>query len=439
MAEKIIPSNYNVYFQTYGCTLNVSDTETMQGLVSKEGYNVVDTIDEADIAIINTCTVKHATFNRFKSLLMANRSKDIKLVITGCIPQTNLDLMNNVSAIGVEQLDEIVRVVSETLSGNIIHLIDRKNGKRLNLPKIRRNEIIEIVPISKGCLGNCAYCKVRFARGALVSYPLREIVEQVKTSISEGVKEVWLTSQDNGAYGLDINIDIITLLDELINLKGDFKIRFGMSNPNFVYDRLDDFIRIFRSNKMYKFLHLPIQAGDDTVLKDMRRKYTSEEFKKVYSEFKSNFDDFVIGTDIICGYPTESDEQFDVTLDIVKELNFDVVNISKFSSMDQTDASKLKQLASEVIKTRSKKLSELHKEISFNINHDLVGKTFNVLIDETNKDGSFVGRTDSYRTVTISKENNSNFEDFDKIKLGDYLSVEIVDHGTYDLRGKIIF
>ena len=421
----------NIYFETYGCALNRSDSETMKGILEKNGFNIVSDIEKSDVIIINSCTVKLSTFNKFKFLLKKySHLKNKKLIIAGCVSQTNLDMLKkaNVSAIGVDHISDIVEVVKETLSGKIIHLVGReKNVTRLNLSKNRENPVIEIVPISQGCLGNCSYCKVKLARGDLKSYSVAKIVKQVKDAAADGVKEIWLTSQDNGCYGLDINTNIIELLEKLVTIKGNFKIRVGMANPNFVYKYLDGFLKIFDDPKMFRFIHIPLQAGSNKVLRDMRRKYTKEEFIEVVTKLRSRYPDISISTDIICGFPTETEADFKETLDVVKKLSFDTINISKYSSMDQTDASKMKQLTSEIIKDRSKRMTDLYHKTAKNRNQFWMSWEGLILIDEYGKDDTAIGRNECYRPVIVDNSEN-------EIELGDYIFTRVNKVTSFDLR-----
>jgi threonylcarbamoyladenosine tRNA methylthiotransferase CDKAL1 len=419
-----------VFFETHGCAINNSDSETMKGILKQDGFEIVDKIESSDVIVLNSCTVKLPTFNRFKSLVKKYSSMPKKkLVIAGCVPQTNLNQLKDYSCIGVEQIKQIGHVVWETYEGNIIHMIERSKDPRLNLPKIRRFDFVEIVPISKGCLGNCSYCKVKFARGDLVSYNPAAIIRQIKSALNDGVKEIWLTAQDTGAYGLDINTNIVELLEKIIVIKGDFKIRLGMANPNFVYRFLSKFLKIFESEKMFRFLHIPLQSGSDKVLKDMRRAYTVKQFIECTDKLREKFPDITLATDIITGFPTETNEDFKKTISLVNKVKFDVINVSKYSSMDKTDASKMKQIASEIIKKRSSELTKSYTDNSFERNKFWQNWQGSVVIDEIGKNNTLIGRNYAYKPIIISKK--------PKLKLGNSIDVKIIKTTKYDLRAEI--
>ncbi len=164
------------------------------------------------------------------------------------------------------------------------------NGKpKLDLPKIRSNPVVSVVPINYGCLGSCAYCCVVHARGHLRSYSIKEVVDRVRSDLADGAKEFWVTSQDTACYGRDLHSNLAELLEALDGLAGDFRVRVGMMTPNMVTDMQDQLIDAFKSDKVFKFLHLPVQSGDDDTLKRMRRFYTAAEFKAIVNTFRARF------------------------------------------------------------------------------------------------------------------------------------------------------
>ena len=276
-----------ICIETAGCSLNQSDSELMAGLLKDAGFDISRSAEASDLVIINTCTVKGPTEAKFWKRLAELMNLRKKIVIAGCIAQTIPDELKEFSLIGTTQINNIVSVVEETLNGNVVKLIAFGKNPRLNLPKIRKNRVVEIVPISSGCLGEpCAYCKVKQARGDLVSYEKDAIIKQVSKAVISGAKEIWLTSQDNGCWGKDIDNSFPALLREVAKIPGDFKIRVGMMNPNYAKEFLDELIEAMKNDKVFKFLHLPVQSGNNEILKLMRRKYTAEDFKDVVSRLR---------------------------------------------------------------------------------------------------------------------------------------------------------
>lgn len=220
-------------------------------------------------------------------------------------------------------------MVEEALKGHKVKLLAKKDLPMLDLPKIRKNELVEIIPLSTGCLGSCTYCKTRHARGKLGSYDPNAIVERAKAAVEEGVMEVWLTSEDTGAYGRDIDTDLPTLLKEIVkNLPNHAMLRLGMTNPPFILEHLQAMADILNHPRVYQFLHVPVQSGSNPVLDKMNREYTVEEFNEVCDFLKEHVPNMTLATDIICGFPTEDDAMHQETCKLVEYHKFPVLNIS---------------------------------------------------------------------------------------------------------------
>ncbi|PLW80056.1 hypothetical protein C0585_04625 [Candidatus Woesearchaeota archaeon] len=350
-----------IYIETYGCAVNQSDSELMAGLLQDEGHKIIDNPKDSDVIIINTCTVKNSAESKLYRAL--KKYEDRKIIIAGCIPQAEKSLIDNelkdYSIIGIKQMINAPLAVEETIKGNRIVIIDRVDNKRLNLAKIRQNNTVEIIPINEGCVGSCNYCKTKHARGNVKSYLEKEIINQAKQAIEEGVKQIWLTSQDTGAYGLDTKTNIIELLKKIIEIKGEFKVRLGMINPEHAKKYLKDLIPLLKNEKMFKFIHIPIQSGSNKVIKEMNRNYKQEDFQDIVKELRKKVKGIRIATDIIIGYPTETDEDFEDTYNLIKELKIEVVNRSRYWKRPNTPAAKLKPINTKTVKNRSIRIKEL--------------------------------------------------------------------------------
>ena len=209
-----IPGKGKVHIKTYGCSHNTSDTEYMMGLLYDYGYDIVDDVQKSDIAIVNSCTVKGPSQEAFINYVLKSKDYGKPVIVCGCVPQAdrNLKGLENCSVVGVNQIDRIVEVVEETLKGNIVRLLSKNKLPSLDLPKIRRNKFIEIVPINQGCLGSCTYCKTKQSRGKLTSYEPNAIINACKKAWNNGAKEIWITSEDTGVYGRDIGTNIPDLI-----------------------------------------------------------------------------------------------------------------------------------------------------------------------------------------------------------------------------------
>jgi MiaB/RimO family radical SAM methylthiotransferase len=222
------------------------------------------------------------------------------------------------------------------------------------------------------------------------------------------VREFWLTSQDTACYGRDIGTNLAELLWVLCDVEGDFKIRVGMMTPNMALDILEDLIQAFTSDKIFKFVHLPVQSGDDNVLKKMRRFYSVAEFKKIVDTFRDNFPELTLATDIICGFPSESEEAFGKTLKLIREVKPDIVNVSKFFARPGTAAAEMpNSLPRPEIKRRSTVAAELARAIAFERNQRWIGLSGEVLVDEVGKaSSSWVGRNFAYKPIIVKCADN---------------------------------
>jgi threonylcarbamoyladenosine tRNA methylthiotransferase CDKAL1 len=236
--SRVIPgAGRTVYVKSYGCGHNTSDGEVMAGLLQRAGYNVTNSLvaERIDAFLINSCTVKSPSESSFRALVAECKRRGGEVVVTGCVPQADAkqaeEQWGDVSVIGVQQIERVVEVVEEALRGNRVHLLGRskKNKPSLDLPKIRRNQFVEIIPINLGCLGACTYCKTVHARGSLTSYTREQVVSRVRQSVAEGVKEIRLTSEDAGAYGRDIGTNIAQLLRDVLEAVPDgVMVKLGM-------------------------------------------------------------------------------------------------------------------------------------------------------------------------------------------------------------------
>ncbi len=419
------------YIQTSGCSANLADSEQMAGLLKEAKFAPVDSIEDADVVIINTCTVKSPSESAFfKQLAEFKEQYPHKIiVISGCIPQADPKKLKEYSLVGTKQIHNIVQVVEEALHDNVLQILNNDEMPPLNLPRVRKNPIIEILPINRGCLGACTFCKTKKARGNLVSYPIHEIVQEAKTALKEGVKEIWLTSQDTFCYGFDINTNLPELLEHLVALPGNFKIRIGMGNPDHIPKIEQKLIEMYNHPKIFKFLHLPVQAGHDETLKNMVRLYTVQEYVDIIEKFKAQIPNLNVMTDIIVGFPTETEEHYWGTLEVVRKTTPDSINISRFWPRPGTKAAEMKGLPGEVVKHRSKVLTDIFHNISRLQNEAWLHWQGTILIDQKGKEEhQWIGRNDSYKQVIVE----GNYQ------LGDVLEVKVIKTGTFDLRGEVV-
>lgn len=421
-----------IHFKTFGCTVNFSESEIMQGILVKTGFKIVDKIEEADVIVLNICTVKGENKALKKIRLVREKFPYKKLIIAGCITKTIIKEAKNIAPdaglVNTHNIREIVSVVEETLNDNPITLMAKIKEIKLNLPRVMKNKIVGIVPISSGCNYKCTYCSVTYVKGRLFCYPVEDIIKQVRSHLKNGVKEIWITSQDNGAYNIKKK-NIVDLLKEIIKVEGDFKIRLGMINPNHVIKIVDDLIEIYKNDKMFKFLHIPVQSGNNGILKLMDRKYLIEDFKKIIKNIREKIPEITISTDIICGFPTETKEQFMDSVNLIKEIKPDVLNISRFIARPNTKSAEMEQLQGGEIKDRSRYLTSIFEWIAYEQNKKWKNWSGYVLIDEYGKDNTFIGRNFAYKPVIVKDVENI---------FGRKVKVKIIDVTKFDLRGMVV-
>jgi MiaB-like tRNA modifying enzyme len=402
-----------IAIKTYGCAANIADTETTTGILTKQGHQIT-TETEADIIIFNSCAVKGPTENRIINAIKQT-PKTKKTIIIGCLPKINIERLNHETQVdgitGPSIGEDIIEIVNCVASGEKITTIQQtpKEKPPLTLPKINTNPIISILPINFGCLGSCAYCAVVLARGKLQSYSIPEIIQRVKTDIATGNSEFWITSQDTAAYGREIGKNLAELLHAIVEVEGEFKVRVGMMTPNMINDMQPELIEVYKNPKIFKFLHFPIQSGNDQILKKMRRFYTTNEFKKSLVAFRTTFPELTLATDIIVGFPGETKQAFENTLQLLKEIKPDITNVSKFFARPKTLAAEMKEdkVSPEEIKQRSIIATSLVKQLSLEKNTQWKKWSGEILVDEKGKvKGSWVGRNFAYKPIVIKSTQN---------------------------------
>ncbi|KAM8966946.1 threonylcarbamoyladenosine tRNA methylthiotransferase [Pelodytes ibericus] len=435
-SDSTIPGTQKIWIRTWGCSHNNSDGEYMAGQLAAYGYSITESPDQADLWLLNSCTVKSPAEDHFRNSIKKAQEEDKKVVLAGCVPQAQprQEYLKGLSIIGVQQIDRVVEVVEETIKGHSVRLLGQKkdNGKRLggarlDLPKIRKNPLIEIISINTGCLNACTYCKTKHARGELASYSIEELVDRAVQSFQEGVCEIWLTSEDTGAYGKDIGTDLPTLLWKLVEVIPEGAIlRLGMTNPPYILEHLEEMAKILNHPRVYAFLHIPVQSASDSVLMDMKREYCIADFKRVVDFLKQRVPGITIATDIICGFPGETDEDFKETLKLVEEYRFPSLFINQFYPRPGTPAAKMVQVAAHVKKQRTKELSQLFH--SYNPYDHKIGQKQNVLVTEESFDSQyFVAHNRFYEQVLVPKE---------PAFMGKMVEVIIFESGKHFMKGQ---
>jgi threonylcarbamoyladenosine tRNA methylthiotransferase CDKAL1 len=415
----------NIYIETYGCTANKSDERLLIGLVTKNHHRIVSDIDAADVLILLTCTVIGTTEQRMLSRLKLFQKTHKKIIVTGCMPTVQADLVTTIAPQASLLPCQHIQCINDIL-------LEKKpvfrETKKTNLPKTY-DTLIAPIMIAEGCRLSCSYCITRFARGILRSFPIQEIISDITSAIHQGCKEIQLTAQDTASYGLDTGENLGMLLSQITHLKEAFRVRIGMMNPATLHENLSSILTAYQHENIYKFLHLPVQSGDDEILKKMNRTYTTKQFYFLLQQFRKKIPMLTFSTDVIIGFPTESEEQFQRTISLLENIQPDIVNITRFSARPFTTAKKMKgRVPTHIVKERSRRLTEICTRLSFEKNKNYLGKTSMVLTTEKGKNNTIMGRTEEYKPVILTE----------LVPIGNFISVEIIDATSTYLLGKLI-
>lgn len=399
------------YIEGYGCSLNKADTQAIQGMLKQNGIakSKLESLRQGDMAVINACAVKETTekrmLSRIEQLFKLSKKQGFKLIAFGCISKISSAKVSKIS----EQIIQLPPALEELAKALSIS----SAGFSPNSPRVSEG-ITAIIPICRGCLGECSYCAVKRARGSLKSYSITDLKEAFEKEIKAGKKEIWLTAQDCGCYGKDLGTSLPQLLKELLNVEGEYRIRVGMMNVQRVKEFLEELLNMIKDDRVFKFLHLPLQSGNNRVLQLMNRNYKVEEWLEVVEKARKKFPSITIATDIIAGFPTESEKEFKETLQALEKAKADTVNISRYGRRPFTKALMLKDVPSSLKKERSRIATTACDKIVFERNKLMLGKQETILTDEVGKKGGIIGRSSNYKPVVL-----------EKAKLGEFLKVKI--------------
>lgn len=403
-------SPLKIYFESYGCTLSKSEAGLYVNRMLEDGGELVSSPENADLSVIGTCVVIKHTQDR-----MLNRIQDLstksKVKVMGCLPSVS----------GGELESERIEVLKPKefrsfYSGNLDDV------------EIREPSIFEGIPINQGCTGSCNYCISRVARGKLVSRPPEKIVNQVSMQINRGIREVRISSLDTAAYGRDLGILLPDLVSDILTVSEDFMLRVGMMEPKNAEEIIDQLLLRFRDDRVFKFLHVPVQSGDDRILDLMNREYHASAFLSIAEKFRRAYPEGTLSTDIISGYHDEDEDSFNRTVDLISTTRPEIINITRFSPRPYTPDFNRKTPPSNHVKRWTKAYSELHKEILQERLASVIGSTETIMITEKGKPGTSVGRDSSYRAVVVEGEHDLYIRK----------EVEIVEQADTYLIGRIL-
>jgi threonylcarbamoyladenosine tRNA methylthiotransferase CDKAL1 len=424
-----------VWVEAYGCSASMADSEMISGLLKGAGYEIATKQSEGALNLIVTCSVKDTTEHRMVSRIKAMSRSGKPLVVAGCLPKADREkveaLNPSASLLGPHSIENAPAVVGSAMAGDRLVALEDSESDKINIPKVRLNPAVSIVEIASGCLSECTFCQTKMAKGWLRSYRVGDIMRQIKADNEAGCKEVWLASTDNGCYGKDMDTDLVELLKVCCSIEGDFKIRLGMMNPMYLPEMLERMVDVFYENdKLFKFLHIPVESGSERVLRKMKRGHTANTFIDAVKAFRTKIPEMTVSTDVIVGFPSETEDEFKETLDLIERTEPDIVNISRYGARPGTEAAKWKgmRVSSQVAKERSERLHALAKRISKRRNSLWQGWQGEITIDEIGK--VVQGRNYAYKPVVVSNPG--------KALLGDRMRVQVYDFSNFSLKARII-
>ncbi len=411
-----MPGPMKAYVEAYGCTLNFGEAREIEDLLVERGWELVCDPSEADLVVLATCvvieTTERAMLKRIRELSATKR-----LLITGCMATACREkasrIAPNASFAAPADLDAISSMIG---------------GKSASWSREGRPPgSYGIVPIATGCKGTCSYCITKLARGTLRSRTTSSIVEQVRRQATRGPLEIRLTAQDSAAYGEDIGTDLPALVNEICRLPFDFRLRVGMMNPRSALPIADGISDIYLQGKVFKFLHLPVQSASDDLLERMERGYRVSDFKAIVERVRARVPRLTLSTDLIIGYPSETESDHKNNLSLISEVRPDIVNVTRFSPRPGTKAA---DAGSKVVgwkaKERSREITDLRFDVAAELNTRWVGERVTALSTELGKNRSTILRNDEYKQIVIPGIH----------PLGRYLDLEITSATPTYLVGK---
>ncbi|NMC11161.1 MAG: tRNA (N(6)-L-threonylcarbamoyladenosine(37)-C(2))-methylthiotransferase [Methanothrix sp.] len=405
------------YIETFGCTANFGNSQDVAEALQEMGH-MPSPLEEADLVIVNTCAVTEKTERRILRRLRSLQGE--RLVIAGCL---QVALPESVSRICCrKRLGLLNRSTAAEIAGH--HPIA---GRANSISPSPRQDLCGIINISEGCTGVCSYCIVRKARGGLVSRPPEDVLEAARKLGRSGCVEIQLAAQDTAAYGMDIGTCLPELLEMMENVPGNFMVRVGMMNPDTARLHLAGLIEALRSPRVFKFLHIPLQSGSDRVLKNMGRRYSSGDFLDIVKDLRSSCPDLSINTDVIVGFPGETDGDFQQTLDLIKHAQPDKVNVTRFSRRPGTAAARLYDMPDRIKKERSRALTRLWLEIAAQRNLRYVGEDLAALVTERGRGYTMKARAANYQGIVVEGD----------VPLGAYIKVKITGSNPFYISGRV--
>ncbi|CCQ37039.1 MiaB-like tRNA modifying enzyme [Natronomonas moolapensis 8.8.11] len=400
------------HIETYGCTSNRGESRRIERSLRDAGHRPVEGTAEADVAILNTCTVVEKTERNMLRRAEELESETADLIVTGCMALAQGEAFADLD-VQVLHWEDVPSAVTNgecpTTTPDAEPILDG---------------VVGILPIARGCMSNCSYCITKFATGRVDSPTIEANVEKARALVHAGAKEIRVTGQDTGVYGWDTGErKLPELLDRICDIDGEFRVRLGMANPGGIHGIHEELADVFADNrKLYDFIHAPVQSGSDEVLEAMRRQHRVGKFREVVDTFEGRLDHWTLSTDFIVGFPTETEADFERSMALLADVRPEKINVTRFSKRPGTDAAEMKGLGGTIKKERSKAMSELKREICTETHASMVGETHEVLAVEPGTGDSIKCRDEAYRQVIVTDAAERGVE------VGDLLEVEVTAH-----------
>jgi threonylcarbamoyladenosine tRNA methylthiotransferase CDKAL1 len=400
------------HIETYGCTSNRGESREIERALRDAGHYRVESPEDADVAILNTCTVVEKTERNMLRRAEELAAETADLIVTGCMALAQGEAFEEIDA-QVLHWEDVPTAVTNgecpTTTPDAEPILDG---------------VVGILPIARGCMSNCSYCITKFATGRVDSPSVEENVEKARALVHAGAKEIRITGQDTGVYGWDKGErKLPELLSRVCAIDGEFRVRLGMANPGGIHGIHEELAEVFAANeKLYNFIHAPVQSGSDVVLEAMRRQHRVEKFEEIIDVFDERLDHWTLSTDFIVGFPSETAADHERSMELLERTRPEKINITRFSKRPGTDAAEMKGLGGTKKKERSKAMSELKREICTEAHEAMVGETHEVLVVEEGTGDSVKCRDEAYRQVILTDAAERGIE------IGDILEVEITAH-----------
>ena len=432
------------YIYTYGCQMNESDSERLAHQLESVGYIATEEVNEADLIILNTCCVRETAENKIYGRIgelkhLKEKNKNLIIAITGCMAQKNhADMFKRAPHIdivlgthNIQHINEMVKEVQRTKKRQVN--VEMDNTVLPELAAKPNGTFFAWVPIMNGCNKFCTYCIVPHVRGREISRPVESIVKDVRELGEKGFKEITLLGQNVNSYGLDFKdgTDFGTLVDALDGIPGIERIRYMTSHPQDMTKGMVD--ALGRSSNIVTQLHLPVQSGSDNILKRMNRHYSVEQYKELLQYCREKIDGVTITTDIIVGFPGETEEDFQQTLQLLKDVRYDMAFTFIYSKRSGTPAAEFEeQVPEEVKRVRLQALMDVQNEISLELNQAMEGKVYDIIVEGPSRtdENMWFGRTSGNKMVLFPKQ--------DSLKIGDTIDVRIDKGQTWVLYGTVL-